>query len=183
MRGGGAPPALPHFCPQPGSLPEPQPPAASPPPTPAAPRPPPLPGSDITGQPGGVRRRWARAPRAEEAAATAEAAASAAAVAAGAEEEAPDAAQEPGTPECPLPERSAPEAVRGPRGDVSRGGTDLGSGLGGAAIRDAPGGRCRAWGPRTGPLCVGPHGLGLCRCAPSAECLLEAAWLRPPIPR
>lgn len=44
------------------------------------------------------------------AAATAEAAASAAAVAAGAEEEAPDAAQEPGTPECPLPERSAPEA-------------------------------------------------------------------------
>ena len=104
-------------------------------------------------------------------------------MAAGAEEEAPDAAQEPGTPECPLPERSAPEAVRGPRGDVSRGGTDLGSGLGGAAIRDAPGGRCRAWGPRTGPLCVGPHGLGLCRCAPSAECLLEAAWLRPPIPR
>uniref|UniRef100_A0A9L0JEG5 Astrocytic phosphoprotein PEA-15 n=1 Tax=Equus asinus TaxID=9793 RepID=A0A9L0JEG5_EQUAS len=43
----------------------------------------------------------------EAAAAAAEAAAAAAA---GAEEEAPDAAQEPGTPECPRPERSAPEA-------------------------------------------------------------------------
>lgn len=64
---------------------------ASPPPPLAAPRPPPLPGSDITGQPGGVRRRWAPAlaPRAEEAAA---AAAAAEAAAAGAKEEAPDAA-------------------------------------------------------------------------------------------
>lgn len=152
----------PTSVPYPRSLPEPQPPAVSPPP-PAAPRPPPLPGSDITGRPGGVRRRWARAraPRAEEAAAAA-AEAAAAAAAAGAEEEAPDAAQEPGTPECPRPERSAPEAVRGRRGDVSRGGGRFGvwARRGVDPGRPGPDGER---GPRTGPLCVRPHGLGMCR--------------------
>lgn len=107
-RGSVTSPVLPYFCPHPESSRTPAP-SCLPSPSPAPPRPPPLPGSDITGRPGGVRRRRARAqaPRAEEAAA----AAAEAAAAAGAEEEAPDAAQEPGTPECPLPERSAPEAA------------------------------------------------------------------------
>lgn len=154
-----SPPPL--LSPIPGAFQNPSP-RLSPLPPPAAPRPPPLPGSDITGRPGGVRRRWARArvPRAEEAAAAA--AEAAAAAAAGAEEEAPDAAQEPGTPECPRPERSAPEAVRGRRGDVSRGGGRFGvwARRGVDLGRPGPDGER---GPRTGPLCVRPHGLGMCR--------------------
>ena len=179
-RGNVTSPVLPYFCPHPESSRTPAP-SCLPSPSPAPPRPPPLPGSDITGRPGGVRRRRARAqaPRAEEAAA---AAAEAAAAAAGAEEEAPDAAQEPGTPECPLPERSAPEAVRGPRGDVSRGGADLGSGLGGASIRDAWGQMRSVGAPDGFAPCQAPRAPSLLVCS-SAECLLEAAWLRPHVPR